>query len=519
VNLINTDIKPDPYDPQTGDVYEYGEFFVQRLVVEDAPTSEDHRIRYRIDGGSDSNLTSVGQFHRHLAGLTNLRGVGRVREYSPLEPGDTVRLMRVLKATAMGVDKPAAAYMIAELRAMLQTVHDTLEAHSTANGGTTLEMLADLVKRTSSVESGGACTKDRERLSENERDELYMWRDGAAAEKKRAVERDAAFHRGTIEARQLGDIIEHLWVAIEDATGKTGLERDLINAATMKAELERSISAVRNALRIPTNATPKETVARAEHLAHLEARTRIAITADIEAHATVSKLKEALRIPGFSDEDAVEWASQLADAAPDIRRVVSDAPTLAASLANMQISEQVEALEVMGIDPMRALQLAEALDPRRHQLAVLRERVASLQNSEADLNAVRSAFLDATGTNGTIAEIVGAIRNSSERLSRLQLELRACDEDRSRLQVELDLRMERDEAERLDRSVKLAWMQESPSCPIDDSPSIRCWPKTGVVLAGSEGPVLTVIPEGGGNVAIVHMEDVAAWLAARFEVK
>jgi len=498
VNLINTDIKPDPYDPQTGDVYEYGEPFVQRLVVEDAPTSEDHRIRYRIDGGGDSNLTSVGQFHRHLAGLINLRGIGRVREYSPLEPGDTVRLMRVLKATALGVDKPAgdlmraAAYMIAELRAMLQMVDDTLGAHSTANGGTTLEMLADLVKR----------TEDRERFS---------------------------------------DIIEHLWVAIEGVTGKTGLERDLINAATMKVELERSISAVRNALRIPPNATHKETVARAEHLANLEARTRIAITADIEAHATVSKLKEALRVPDASDEDAVDWASHLADAAPDsdLRRVVYGTPPEGPSmpkerltwlprfnggLAGASITLDGRTEFVTG---ERALQLAEALDPRRHQLAVLRERVASLQNSEADLNAVRSAFLDATGTNGTIAEIVGAIRNSSEmerivgliqERNALQLELRACDEERSRLQVELDLRMERDEAERLDRSAKLAWMQESPSCPIDDAPKIRCWPKAGVVLAGSEGPVITIMSDVG-TVAIVHMEDVAAWFAARFEAK
>ena len=79
VNLINTDITPNPYDPQTGDVYEFGDPFVQRLVVEDAPTREDPRVRYRIDGGTASNLTTVPQFHRHLAGLTGLRGLGRVR--------------------------------------------------------------------------------------------------------------------------------------------------------------------------------------------------------------------------------------------------------------------------------------------------------------------------------------------------------------------------------------------------------------------------------------------------------
>lgn len=132
MNLINTDIKPDPFDPQTGDVYEFGAPFVQRLVIEDAPSNEDPRVRYRIDGGTDSNLTSVAQFHRHLAGLTDLRGIGRVRECSPLKPDEVVRLMQVLKATALGVDKVTgdlmreAAYAIAEMSAMLRTIHDTV---------------------------------------------------------------------------------------------------------------------------------------------------------------------------------------------------------------------------------------------------------------------------------------------------------------------------------------------------------------------------------------------------------
>ena len=64
MNLIDTNITPDPFDPQTGDVYEFGAPFVQRLVIEDAPSNEDPRVRYRIDGGTDSNLTSVAQFHR-----------------------------------------------------------------------------------------------------------------------------------------------------------------------------------------------------------------------------------------------------------------------------------------------------------------------------------------------------------------------------------------------------------------------------------------------------------------------
>lgn len=92
MNLIDTNITPDPFDPQTGDVYEFGAPFVQRLVIEDAPSNEDPRVRYRIDGGTDSNLTSVAQFHRHLAGLTDLRGIGRVRECSPLKPDEVAAL-------------------------------------------------------------------------------------------------------------------------------------------------------------------------------------------------------------------------------------------------------------------------------------------------------------------------------------------------------------------------------------------------------------------------------------------
>lgn len=54
MNLIDTDIKPDPFDPQRGDVYESKGPFPQRIVVEDPPTTEDPRIRYRVDGGVDS---------------------------------------------------------------------------------------------------------------------------------------------------------------------------------------------------------------------------------------------------------------------------------------------------------------------------------------------------------------------------------------------------------------------------------------------------------------------------------
>ena len=111
VNLINTDAKPDPFQPQRGDVYEFGAPFPQRLVVEDPPTAEDPRIRYRVDGGCDSNLTSLDRFHLHLAGLSGLKGLGRVREFQPLEPGDVDRLVHALRVTALGADRVAVELM------------------------------------------------------------------------------------------------------------------------------------------------------------------------------------------------------------------------------------------------------------------------------------------------------------------------------------------------------------------------------------------------------------------------
>lgn len=108
MNLIDTDIQPDPFDPQRGDVYEFGAPFPQRIVVEDPPTAEDPRIRYRVDGGADSNFTSLGQFHLHLAGLGEIRGVGRVREYLPVTPDVCRTLIHQLRSTALGVDRPAA---------------------------------------------------------------------------------------------------------------------------------------------------------------------------------------------------------------------------------------------------------------------------------------------------------------------------------------------------------------------------------------------------------------------------
>lgn len=79
LDLIDTTIQPDPFKPQAGDVYEFGHPFTQRLVVEDAPSVGDFRVRFRIDGG-DSSLTSVRAFHLLLAGFRGLRGIGRVVE-------------------------------------------------------------------------------------------------------------------------------------------------------------------------------------------------------------------------------------------------------------------------------------------------------------------------------------------------------------------------------------------------------------------------------------------------------
>lgn len=81
-------------------------------------------------------------------------------------------------------------------------------------------------------------------------------------------------------------------------------------------------------------------------------------------------------------------------------------------------------------------------------------------------------------------------------------------------QEEIRMLRDREDVARLDRTSTAAWMQSSPLDCLDDSPDIRCWPATGIVIPGSAGPVLTIMPEDGGSVAIVHMEDVAAWLQA-----
>lgn len=46
---------------------------------------------------------------------------------------------------------------------------------------------------------------------------------------------------------------------------------------------------------------------------------------------------------------------------------------------------------------------------------------------------------------------------------------------------------------------------------IDASPTIRCWPAAGVVFMGPDGPVLSIDPMDGGNVALVHLGDVVEY--------
>lgn len=102
-DLIDATIEPDPFKPKIGDVYEFGHPFPQRLVIEDAPSSSDFRVRFRIDGG-DSSLTSVRAFHLLLAGFRGLRGVGRVIETASPMP-DALDLLRGLSAAGWSVEE------------------------------------------------------------------------------------------------------------------------------------------------------------------------------------------------------------------------------------------------------------------------------------------------------------------------------------------------------------------------------------------------------------------------------
>lgn len=55
------------------------------------------------------------------------------------------------------------------------------------------------------------------------------------------------------------------------------------------------------------------------------------------------------------------------------------------------------------------------------------------------------------------------------------------------------------------------WLQSGDV--IDAAPGIRCYPEAGIVLDSRDGPVLTVDPLDGGDCWVVHMGDVARWLA------
>lgn len=52
---------------------------------------------------------------------------------------------------------------------------------------------------------------------------------------------------------------------------------------------------------------------------------------------------------------------------------------------------------------------------------------------------------------------------------------------------------------------------------IDTEPAIRCWPAPGVVILSPTGPVLTIDPEDGGDVSVVHLGDVLDWRRAYVE--
>jgi hypothetical protein len=52
---------------------------------------------------------------------------------------------------------------------------------------------------------------------------------------------------------------------------------------------------------------------------------------------------------------------------------------------------------------------------------------------------------------------------------------------------------------------------------LDVEPAIRCWPEVGCVFEGADGPVLTIDPLDGSDVAIVHMGDVVRWMSSRID--
>lgn len=101
MNLIDTNVKPDPFNPQLGDVYEYdappqGHSYYSvsvgggasakytfnmgggncrtRIVV----TNLSNNVWLQVNG--EERLQKAGTFRLFIASLTNLAAVGRVRE-------------------------------------------------------------------------------------------------------------------------------------------------------------------------------------------------------------------------------------------------------------------------------------------------------------------------------------------------------------------------------------------------------------------------------------------------------
>ncbi len=629
LDLIDTTIQPDPFKPQAGDVYEFGHPFTQRLVVEDAPSVGDFRVRFRIDGG-DSSLTSVRAFHLLLAGFRGLRGIGRVVEMTAENAAVWARSKRAERAEEhanpdlapfanLSVadiahaawlcgygpgDEPMQVFKLAAARAAeWQEIEGATRQIAMANPGSPLKVPAVVSKligeHAATVAKAHRADRALEALGwDGEKDPLAWSRTAREpACKALGIPTDSTF--------TLPEIVADLAAKALEADGRPNVSLWTVQAALTKlagspgrglcAELvAEAIGLMREDVAALPEADP---LAYTLHRA-LQRGVSVGMSwsgkADDEQHA-----KACAEVDKLGDPEQVAQLKGLrpwAMVRELVGRLVQECRNLDDARAKL-VSEQVDVSERrMALEAVQSSLRAAMFSALGHEdstlsvLDLVEQLVHAIRERDEQINTLssqRDRFFDdytivAKREKATAARLTATERRIADGDNAIQALLTlgwtsdddprewACNEGR---EVDLlkqrvatyeedfgsliaagwtnghpvkwaqdkfaELTKERDEARqfgleaalvaareeirmlrdredvaRLDRTSTAAWMQSSPLDCLDDSPDIRCWPATGIVIPGSAGPVLTIMPEDGGNVAIVHMEDVAAWLQA-----
>lgn len=545
LDLIDTTIQPDPFKPQAGDVYEFGHPFTQRLVVEDAPSVGDFRVRFRIDGG-DSSLTSVRAFHLLLAGFRGLRGIGRVVEMTAENAAVWARSKRAERAEEhanpdlapfanLSVadiahaawlcgygpgDEPMQVFKLAAARAAeWQEIEGATRQIAMANPGSPLKVPAVVSKLIG--EHAATVAKAHRLVAEA----IGLMREDVAALPEadplaytlhRALQRgvsvgmswsgkadDEQHAKACAEVDKLGDPEQvaqlkglRPWAMVRELVGRLVQEcRNLDDARAKLVSEQVDVSERRMALEAVQSSL------RAAMFSALGHEDSTLSVLDL-----VEQLVHAIR----ERDEQINTLSSQRDRFFDDYTIVAKREK--ATAARLTATERRIADGDNAIQALLTLGWTSDDDPREwacnegREVDLLKQRVATYEEDFGSLIA-------AGWTNG---HPVKWAQDKFAELTKERDEARQFGLEAALVAAREEIRMlrDREDVARLDRTSTAAWMQSSPLDCLDDSPDIRCWPATGIVIPGSAGPVLTIMPEDGGNVAIVHMEDVAAWLQA-----